>query len=197
MNLLLIKHQNLARIWIEILTACPLVPEAIQFSQLFCCSCIILQLPHSRAAVTIGNLLQGLIKFSLLSAIYPVHHRDNSHEFKQLEKALLQQRQCRQSVKPTGQEQTLIPLTMLFMPGQPELTFLTCLYRFRFSLPPRLSAGSQRSWQRVVPTYMRLPCVSWPPALNWISGFSRISFRASSKETDRTAREELDTLTLS
>lgn len=37
---------------------------------------------------------------------------------------------------------------------------------------------------RVVPTYMGLLCVSWTPALNWISGFSHISLRASSKETD-------------
>lgn len=35
-----------------------------------------------------------------------------------------------------AQEQTLIPLTVLFMPGQPELTFLTCLCRFHFTLPP-------------------------------------------------------------
>lgn len=41
------------------------------------------------------------------------------------------------SVKLRAQEQTLIPLTMLFMPGQPELTFLTSLCRFHFTLPSR------------------------------------------------------------
>lgn len=51
--------------------------------------------------------------------------------------ALHQKNFLAMSVKPRAQEQTLIPLTVLFMPGQPELTFLTCLCRFLFTLPPR------------------------------------------------------------
>lgn len=84
------------------------------------------------------------------------------------------------SVKLRTQEQTLIPLTMLFMPGQPELTFLTSPSRFHFTLPPRPGSladlGTDRETQFAVFTHVML----YPHRLRSISVSSTATQRLNS-----------------